>query len=105
MKQRLIDANTLRNDFLDLPNCYNGFSDNYDKALIIDVIDATPTVDAIPIERIKKWIEPTVEVIPIEWIARWMGKHQGLEYDGWNLAVGTMVADWRKENEQSDTGD
>ena len=43
---------------------------------------------------------PTVDAVPVDYIARWMGKHQGLEYDGWNLAVGTMVADWRKENEQ-----
>ena len=41
----------------------------------------------------------TVEAIPIEWIAKWMGKHQGLEYDEWNLAIGTMVKDWEKENE------
>ena len=53
MKDKLISANKLRKDFLDLPNCYNGFSDTYDKALIIDVIDEQPTVDAIPIE----WLE------------------------------------------------
>ena len=96
MKQRLIDANTLRNDFLDLPNCYNGFSDNYDKALIIDVIDATPTVDAIPIERIKKWIEPTVEAIPIEWIEEW-GWRNGMSE---SMSLRVMIDDWRKENEQ-----
>lgn len=42
---RLIDADKLRKDILDLPNCYNGFSDAYDKAYIIDVIDEQPTVD------------------------------------------------------------
>ena len=57
MKQRLINANKLRKDFLDLPNCYNGFSDTYDKAIIIDVIDEQPTVDAEPVVRCKdcKW--------------------------------------------------
>lgn len=44
--QRLIDADKLRKDILDLPNCYNGFSDTYDKACIIDMIDEQPTVDA-----------------------------------------------------------
>ena len=43
---RLIDANKLRKDVLDLPNCYNGYSDTYDKACIIDMIDEQPTVDA-----------------------------------------------------------
>ena len=43
---RLIDADKLRKDILDLPNCYNGYSDAYDKAYIIDVIDEQPTVDA-----------------------------------------------------------
>ena len=43
---------------------------------------------------------PTVEAIPIEWIANWMGKHQGLEFDGWNVAVGTMVHDWAERKEE-----
>ncbi len=42
---RLIDADQLRKDVLDLPNCYNGFSDAYDKACIIDLIDDQPTVE------------------------------------------------------------
>ena len=45
---RLIDADKLRKDILDLPNCYNGFSDTYDKAYIIDVIDEQPTVNVCP---------------------------------------------------------
>lgn len=42
---RYIDADKLRKDVLDMPNCYNGFSDTYDKAMIIDLIDEQPTVD------------------------------------------------------------
>lgn len=53
MKQRLINANKLRKDFLDLPNCYNGFSDTYDKALIIDIVDEQPAVDAVEVVRCK----------------------------------------------------
>lgn len=52
---RLIDADKLRKDVLDLPNCYNGFSDTYDKAMILDLVDEQPTVDAEPV-RHGKWI-------------------------------------------------
>lgn len=48
---RLIDADKLRKDVLDLPNCYNGFSDTYDKAMIVDLVDEQPTVDAEPTEE------------------------------------------------------
>ena len=42
---------------LDLPNCYNGFSGAYDKAVILDLVDEQPTVDAVEIVRCKdcKW--------------------------------------------------
>ena len=50
---RLINADKLRKDVLDLPNCYNGFSDTYDKAMIIDLVDEQPTVDAEPVVRCK----------------------------------------------------
>lgn len=46
---RLIDANRLRDAFLGMPNCYNGFSDSYDKAMIVDMVDEQPTVDAVPV--------------------------------------------------------
>lgn len=52
---RLIYADKLRKDVLDLPNCYNGFSDTYDKAMIVDLVDKQPTVDAEPI-RHGHWI-------------------------------------------------
>lgn len=42
---RLIDADALREDVLSWENCYNGYSDAYDKARIIDAIDEMPTVD------------------------------------------------------------
>lgn len=40
---RLIDADKLKKDVLNLQDCYNGFSDTYDKACIIGVIDEQPT--------------------------------------------------------------
>ena len=56
---RSIDADKLRKDVLDLPNCYNGFGDAYDKAMILDLVDEQPTVDAVPVVRCKdcKWCE------------------------------------------------
>lgn len=54
---RLIDADRLRDDFLAMPNCYNGFSDSYDKAMIVDMVDEQPTIDAVPVVLCKdcKW--------------------------------------------------
>ena len=50
---RLIDAEKLRAEYLGMPNCYNGFSDTYDKAMIVDMVDEQPTVDAVPVVRCK----------------------------------------------------
>lgn len=33
----------------DLPNCYNGYSDTYDKAYIIGVLEEVPSIDAVPL--------------------------------------------------------
>lgn len=38
-RQAAIDA------VLDLPNCYNGFSDTYDKACIIGVLEELPSAE------------------------------------------------------------
>lgn len=40
----------------DLPNCYNGYSDTYDKAYIIGVLEELPTID--PVKHGKWCIEP-----------------------------------------------
>ena len=52
---RLIDADALREDVLSWENCYNGYSDAYDKARIIDAIDEMPTVDIIRCKDCKQW--------------------------------------------------
>lgn len=54
---RLIDADKLKKEVLDLSNCYNGFSDTYDKACIIGVIDEQPTISP----KTGRWIEPEME--------------------------------------------
>ena len=50
---KLIDANHLIDVVLALPNCYNGYSDTYDKSSIIGLIDDQVTVDAVPVVRCK----------------------------------------------------
>ena len=50
----LINKDALKKDILALPNCYNGFSDTYDKACIIGVIDEQPTVEE---RKTGKWID------------------------------------------------
>lgn len=52
---RLIDADKLKADVVSWENCYNGFSDTYDKAMIIDTIDEQPAIDAVPVRR-GRWI-------------------------------------------------
>ena len=42
----------------DLPNCYNGYSDTYDKAFIIGVLEELPSVD-VPDRKVGKWIKQT----------------------------------------------
>lgn len=81
-KMRLIDANKLREDVIDLPNCYNGFSDNYDKAMIIDLIDEQPTVEAISKEWIRKYTN-----------------HRTVEFGDMWVFINCMINDWEKENE------
>lgn len=55
--RRYIDADRLRKDILGLPNCYNGFSDTYDKALIIDRIDEQPSSDVVEADKAQKEID------------------------------------------------
>lgn len=54
---RLIDKDALKKDVLALRDCYNGFSDTYDKACIIGVIDEQPTIEP------ERWI-PVTERLP-----------------------------------------
>ena len=54
---KLIYVDRLKKDILALQDCYNGFSDTYDKACIIGVIDEQPTIEE------RKWI-PCGERLP-----------------------------------------
>jgi len=48
---RYIEVDHLKKSVEDLPDCYNGFSDTYDKAYIIGLIDEEPTSDVVPVVR------------------------------------------------------
>ena len=50
-----IDRAQLIKAILNLHDCYNGFSDTYDKACIIGVIEEMPSADVEPI-RHGRWI-------------------------------------------------
>ena len=41
---RLIDADALKKEVDNFQNCYNGWSDTYDKAYIIEAIEEAPTI-------------------------------------------------------------
>jgi len=45
----LISRRAAINAIDDLPNCYNGYSDTYDKAYIIGTLEELPTIDPIDI--------------------------------------------------------
>lgn len=53
---RYIEVDHLKKSVEELPNCYNGFSDTYDKACIIGLIDEEPTADVVPVVH-GHWIE------------------------------------------------
>ena len=40
----------------DLPNCYNGYSDTYDKACIIGVLEELPRVD-VSDRKVGEWVK------------------------------------------------
>lgn len=44
---RYIDADALKKEVDNFPNCYNGWSDTYDKAFIIGAIEEQPSIDIV----------------------------------------------------------
>ena len=71
----LINKDALKKDILALPNCYNGFSDTYDKACIIGVIDEQPTIEE---RKTGRWeeIEVIAEAYDIAGVKTWASKMQ-----------------------------
>lgn len=80
---KLIYADSLRQDILALPNCYNGFSDTYDKACIIGVIDEQQPVDVVEVVRCKDckfWQNQEEGVIEVPICARPENKYEKLPF-------------------------
>ena len=80
---KLIYADSLRQDILSLPNCYNGFSDTYDKACIIGVIDEQQPVDVVEVVRCKDckfWQNQEEGVIEVPICARPENKYEKLPF-------------------------
>ena len=44
---RLIDADELKKEVDNFQNCYNGWSDTYDKSFIIGAIEEQPSIDIV----------------------------------------------------------
>lgn len=55
-EMRIIDADALIKAVEDFSNCYNGWSDTYDKAFIIGAIEEAPTIDAVSVVRCKECV-------------------------------------------------
>ena len=49
----LISRNIAIKAVEDLPNCYNGYSDTFDKACIIGVLEELAPIDAVQVVRCK----------------------------------------------------
>lgn len=52
---RYIDADALKKEVDNFPNCYNGWSDTYDKAFIIGAIEEQPSIDIVRCKGCKHW--------------------------------------------------
>lgn len=54
---RIINADEAVETFKSLPRCANGYSDTYDIAAIIGILQDVPTVDAVPWEFLERYAE------------------------------------------------
>lgn len=84
-KMRLIDANKLLQETWEVET-----KDMFHMTEIVDV------VSAIDIEK-----APTVDAIPVEWIRKYTN-HRTVEFGDMWVFINCMINDWDKENE-SDT--
>lgn len=48
-----IDRQTAIRAVMDLPDCPNGYSDTYDKACIVGMLEEVPSIDAVEVVRCK----------------------------------------------------
>jgi hypothetical protein len=76
MSRRLIDAEKLKKH-------YAWWDDDERRTLFDQIVDAQPTIDAIP----------------IEWLIRMRNKHNN---DGFAWIYEAVMDDWREEHEETD---
>ena len=94
---RLIDAEKLIKAIEDFPNTENGYSDTYDKEYIISEIDVQPTVDAIPVEWLKKEM---CEMYRLESVAKNEETKRLCHNEA--VVIERLIDDWREANGTAD---
>lgn len=74
----LIDRKDAIKAVLGLENCYNGFSDTYDKSCIVGLLEELPSVDAVEVVRCRdcKW---------------WNGYYRECESPNWNTGTDEYI--------------
>ena len=108
MKDDLIRRSDAIKAIEELPNCYNGWSDTYDKAYIIGTLEEVPSADVIERKR-GEWIEKEVVDYEETTITQWQsaccsicGKYHTTPYlyyfDDFNYCP-NYGSDMRKESE------
>ena len=93
----IISRNIAIKAIVDLPNCYNGFSDTFDKACIIGVLEELAPIDAVQVVRCKDckfWMKNPYRESSVF----------GLCFKHKDIAIATDETDWcswaeRKEEE------
>ena len=83
---RYIEVDHLKKSVEELPNCYNGFSDTYDKACIIGLIDEEPTADVVPVVRCKECKHS--DTFPV------CGEHYSFPLKCLSIRYGGVFEDW-----------
>ena len=84
----IISRNIAIKAIVDLPNCYNGFSDTFDKACIIGVLEELVPIDAVQVVRCKDcqyWMQNPFREYPREF---------GLCFKHKDIAIASDETDW-----------
>lgn len=64
----------------DLPNCYNGYSDTYDKAYIIGTLEEVPPSDVVEVVRCKDCQYWNRDRVSCEGLARCLTGETGVRF-------------------------
>ncbi len=100
---RLIDADALKKEVDNFQNCYNGWSDTYDKAYVIEAIEEAPTIEP----KRGEWIYGEHDVAMCDgyrcdkcgFFVPWDYKHKFIDFINDYHFCPHCGADMRKESE------